>query len=187
MPMNTRFAKSKEIYVDTNYEDKIEWHAKLDAWIENAEKKTVFGGKRFLGLNKNGNEVWIAYTLDKETLDLKISTTHNLDSLRNNESKLAHKRVTVGLNKTAPADLMTGSSKHAVVITENTLDYLQKLIDYVDMGIGKVEGKCSSQLFMYVSNAIYEGDTEIDKGDCRWNDITKTWNLPSGRYFTIYG
>ena len=95
--------------------------------------------------------------------------------------------MTVGLNKTAPSDLMTGSSKFGVAITENTLDYLQKLMDYADMGIGKVEGKCSTQLFMYISNVIYEGDTEINKGDCRWNDITKTWDLPSGRYFTIYG
>tara|TARA_R110000787_G_scaffold114936_1_gene224811 strand:+ start:8425 stop:8988 length:564 start_codon:yes stop_codon:yes gene_type:complete len=187
MSINTRFAKSKEIYVDTKYEDRIEWYTKVDAWIENAEKKTIFGGKRFLGLNKNGNEVWIGYTLDRETLDLKVSTTHSLDSLRNNQAQLAQKRVTVGLNKTAPSDLMTGSSKFGVAITENTLDYLQKLMDYADMGIGKVEGKCSTQLFMYISNVIYEGDTEINKGDCRWNDITKTWDLPSGRYFTIYG
>ena len=31
MSINTRFAKSKEIYVDTQYEDRIEWYTKGDA------------------------------------------------------------------------------------------------------------------------------------------------------------
>jgi len=77
MTMNTRFAKSKEINVSTPLEDKQNWHAKLDTWKNNANNKNVFGGRRFLGVNKNGNEVWISYELRKDTKELTISSTHN--------------------------------------------------------------------------------------------------------------
>ena len=33
-------------------------------WMENAEKATHFGGKRFLGYTKKGAEVWVSYVLD---------------------------------------------------------------------------------------------------------------------------
>jgi len=188
MTMNTRFAKSKEINVSTPLEDKQNWHAKLDTWKNNANNKNVFGGRRFLGVNKNGNEVWISYELRKDTKELTISSTHNLSSLENKGAKLAPRRVTVGLNKDAPKDLMRPvTQKDMGEITPNTLRYINKLRDMADMGIGKVNGKCSSQLFMLVSNTIYEGDTDTDKGDCRWNDIIETWDLPPGKYLTVYG
>jgi hypothetical protein len=54
-----------------------------------------------------------------------------------------------------------------------------------DANIGKVNGKCSTQLFMMISNTIYEGSSEVDK--FRWQDVMRTWDLPSGKYFTVYG
>lgn len=54
------------------------------------------------------------------------------------------------------------------------------------MGVGKVNGECSRQLFLYVSNSIYEGGTDLAKDECRWSDIIDTWDLPSGQYFTVY-
>lgn len=188
MSINTRFAKSKDINIITPLESKKDWHAKLKTWKDNADNKEVFGGKRFLGLNKNGSEVWISYELRKDNKQLTISSTHNLSALENDGAKLAPRRVTVGLNKTAPDDLMRPSTqKDMGVITPNTLRYINKLRDMADMGIGKVNGQCSSQLFMLVSNTIYEGDTETDKGDCRWNDIIEAWDLPPGKYLTVYG
>lgn len=41
----------------------------------------TFGGKRFLGLTKDDNEVWISYTIDRKTLDIEIKSTHKLTSI----------------------------------------------------------------------------------------------------------
>ena len=59
----------------------------------------------------------------------------------------------------------------------------------VEGNVGKVDGKCSTQLFMYVSNLIYEGEWEptSSTNKVRWQDILKSWEFPSGRYFTVYG
>ena len=54
-----------------------------------------------------------------------------------------------------------------------------------ESSIGKINGKCSTQLFMHVSNCVYEGSSAKDK--VRWNDIMKTWDMPSGKYLTVYG
>mgnify|MGYP003132599237 CR=1 FL=1 len=188
MSINTAFSSSKEANAMTSDESNAKWHQKLKEFKDNAEDRTTFGGKRFLGINKNGNEVWVSYELDKDTKEIKISSTHNLESLQNNEAQLAPRRVTVGLNKQSPDNLMRPSTaKDVGKVTDNTLRYLIQLIDMADCGIGKVNGKCSTQLFMYISNAIYEGGVDETKGECRWSDILSTWDLPSGQYFTVYG
>ena len=46
---------------------------------KNAKLITTFGGKRFLGYTNKRSEVWISYTADKKSGNIKISTTHNLD------------------------------------------------------------------------------------------------------------
>ena len=43
------------------------------AFKDNAENATEFGGKRFLGFTKNNAEVWISAYLNKETQEIKVS------------------------------------------------------------------------------------------------------------------
>ena len=149
---------------------------------ELASTLDTFGGKRFLGLTKDDKEVWISYTVDRETLTLDIKATHNLK----NVAKKAPKRVTVANGEHAPDDLMTARSIDTGAVTDSTLRYMQQLLD-LPQAVGKVDGKCSAQLFMYVSNAIYEGKWGLDENKVRWNDVSKSWNFPAGKYFTIYG
>lgn len=161
-------------------------------WTKEMQDKAttidVFGGKRLLGTNKNGTPVWISYTIDAETLDLQIKTTHELDSLLEEGAKLCPRRITLANNAHLPLDIEHAMRPATRVdtgeVTEKTLTYLQKIMD-LPAGVGYVNNKCSSQMFMYVSNAIYEGETSIEKG-VRWSDIMHSWNFPAGSYFTIY-
>ena len=62
---------------------------------KNAKNSTHYGGKRFLGFTAKGSEVWISFHIERETLNASISTTHNLDALREPGAILATKRVTL--------------------------------------------------------------------------------------------
>ena len=142
----------------------------------------TFGGKRFLGLTKDDNEVWISYTIDRKTLDIEIKSTHKLSSI----VKKAPKRVTVATGEHAPDDMMRARGNDVGAVTDNVLRYMQQLLD-LPQTVGKVKGKCTSQLFMYASNAIYEGKWGLNDKKVRWIDILQGWELPAGKYFTIYG
>tara|TARA_R100001163_G_C5051168_1_gene187950 strand:+ start:843 stop:1409 length:567 start_codon:yes stop_codon:yes gene_type:complete len=183
---NTTFTSAEERYAVTSDDTKAKWHAKLDKYRDNARNKTTFGGKRFLGHTKKGVEVWASYTIDKETKDIQIKTTHNLNALRDNSARLAPRRVTTANNTAYSGDLNAVSGRDHGRVTEKTLEYIETLIDFAAMGVGKVNGECSRQLFLYVSNSIYEGGTDLAKDECRWSDIIDTWDLPSGQYFTVY-
>ena len=91
----------------------------------------------------------------------------------------------------AVKDILITNASHTNItatqdVTDKSIDYLEKLITMVESStIGKVNGKCSTQLFMHVSNFIHAGSPET--GKFRWHDVMKTWNMPSGQYLTIYG
>jgi len=164
----------------------VKWNKEMK---EHATTIDTFGGRRLLGTNKNGTPVWISYSIDKETLNLEIKTTHELSSLLEEGAKLCPRRVTLATNAQLPLDIKhemrPATRVDAGEVTENTLRYLQKILD-LPKGVGFVDGKCSTQMFMYVSNAVYEGESVKEKG-VRWSDILHSWDFPSGKYFTIYG
>ena len=162
----------------------LEWNNDMK---EAASKLSTFGGKRLLGMTKTGTLVWVSYEIDRETLQIKIKTTHKLDTLLQEGSVLAPRRTTVGANRTYQGSPMRPKTKgdHGE-ITQSSLRYLTLLKEIVDSSvIGKVNGKCSTQLFMLVSNFVYEGGTTVKEP--RWRDVMATWDLPSGSYLTVYG
>jgi len=182
----TNYSKQNtDIEYDFNYKSRLKFREQTKDMEDKADQLATFGGKRFLGLNKNGNEVWVSYNINRADLSIDIKTTHDLDSI----VEYAPKRVTVGANQDAPGDLMTARQTDTGAVTKNTINYLSKLIHMVEGNVGKVDGKCSTQLFMYVSNLIYEGEWEptSSTNKVRWQDILKSWEFPSGRYFTVYG
>ncbi len=185
--INKAFAtrESRDAITSTDSRQRfLEWNNDMK---EAASKLSTFGGKRLLGMTKTGTLVWVSYEIDRETLQIKIKTTHKLDTLLQEGSVLAPRRTTVGANRAAPGNPMRPKTKaDQGEITENSLRYLGILIDMVESGtVGKVKGKCSTQLFMHVSNFIYEGGTTPEEP--RWRDIMDTWDLPSGAYLTVYG
>ena len=158
----------------------IEWNKHME---DAAAKLDTYGGKRLLGRTAKGNDVWVKYSIDKETLTMKMDITHDLDNI----TTLAPRRTTVGANRAYRGNPMRPKTKgdHGE-ITESSLRYLKLLKDIVDSTIiGKVNGKCSTQLFMLVSNFVYEGGTTVEEP--RWRDVMATWDLPSGSYLTVYG
>lgn len=163
---------------------------KFRAWEQSkrdlAKTINTFGGKRLLGVTVKDVPIWASYTIDKETLNLKVKLTHDIATIR--VSKLCPRRVTIANGEHAPDiehAMRPKTAKDVGEVTQNTLRYIDKLFGMAESSIGKVDGKCSTQLFMHVSNCIYEGSSAKDK--VRWNDIMKTWDMPSGKYLTVYG
>jgi len=158
---------------------------------KNAKLITTFGGKRFLGYTNKGSEVWISYTADKKSGNIKISTTHNLDSLLKENSIFAPKRVTLKKGtpnrRTAKELIQLNKKNMGGTVTESTLVYLQKLIDALARGYGKpfVKEKPSSLMFMYIAHAIYEGSYSAEDGDTISSEVREVFNFPDGEYFTV--
>ena len=158
---------------------------------KNARGIKSFGGRRFLGFTNRGSEVWISYTVDKKSGQIKISTTHNLNVLLNENSIFATKRVTLkkGANNRRTAEELIKLNKKNMggAVTKSTLTYLDKLIDALARGYGKpfVKGKPSSLMFMYIAQAIYEGSYTPEDGDTIWSAVRKEFNFPDGEYFTV--
>jgi len=181
----TKFATKQQREYTTDVSSKLQHRKWVEEKVELAETLTKFGGKRLLGVTENNQPIYVRYNIDKDTLDIKISLTHSMDTIR--KSKLCPRRVVGSENESIDIKLaMRPASKtdHGEV-TQRTLDYIEKLIDKSETDYYRVNGKCSSLLFMYISNCIYGGSHE--PGKVRWMDISKGWNLPSGEYFTVDG
>tara|TARA_B110000444_G_scaffold258551_1_gene299767 strand:+ start:3175 stop:3774 length:600 start_codon:yes stop_codon:yes gene_type:complete len=159
--------------------------------IQNAQKSKLFAGKRFLGFTKHGSQVWISMEVNKDHKDLVIKTTHNLDALLEDGAELVKKRIVVkkgGSNLNSVHDLIRRNQKNmGGEVNENTITYMKKLISASEMkdGQGFVKGEVTRSLFMYASNAIFEGDLDVDKNGFGWSHVIQTWQLPDGEYFTI--
>jgi hypothetical protein len=145
-----------------------------------------FGGKRLLGVTNKNVPIWASYTIDKETLSLQVKLSHDIETINN--ATFCPRRITVANGEQMPDiehAMRPATQKDMGAVTKNTIRYIDKLFGMAESSIGKVDGKCSTQLFMYISNCIYEGSSKENK--VRWNDIMQTWDMPSGRYFTVYG
>ena len=157
----------------------------------NAQNANIYAGKRFLGFTKKRSEVWISMELDKLSKDLTIKSTHNLDVLLEDGAELAQKRVVVkkGIsNPNSIYDLLRKNQKNmGGEVTPIVINHMKKLISTSEMkdGIGFVEKKVTKTLFMYASNAIFEGDIDEERGGFGWTLVIKTWDLPDGKYFTL--
>ena len=170
-------------------EFKVDHHKKTS--IENAKKAKVFAGKRFLGITPRGAEVWISMEMNRESKELKITTTHDLSVLLEEGAEFANRRVVLKKGSPNPQtakDLLRKNQKNmGGEVTEQTIVYLKKLINAVEMKYADtfVKGQPTSLLFMYVSNAIYEGGHNIENGEFGWSYLTKAWELPNGPYFIV--
>ena len=170
-------------------EYKVSHHQK--ASLENAKKAKVFAGKRFLGFTPRGAEVWISMEMNRETKELKITTTHNLSSLLEEGAEFANRRVVVKKGSPNPRtakDLLRKNQKNmGGQVTEGTILYLMKLINAVEMKYGDayVKGEPTRLLFMYASNAIFEGGNDLENGEFGWSYVLKAWGLPQGGYFLV--
>ena len=161
------------------------------AFKDNAENATEFGGKRFLGFTKNNAEVWISAYLNKETQEIKVESTHKLSSLLEEGAELATRRVVVERNKTLYQDVRSviASMKRdrGGRVTERTLLHLDTLMSMATTkgGKGFVKGKPTTMFIKYVFDSIFTGNVEPAEGGFRGLDIIQYWGFPKGEYFTV--
>ena len=163
-----------------------------EIYENNAVKKNIYGGRRFLGFTPEGKDVWITmlYEKDSKNLDLKVSTGFN--NLYKEGAQLATARVDIKLNQKKPDNLqllvdMNRSKRNAGgQVTNRTLEYIEQLMTAVSLVESKayVNRQPSRLLFQYVASIVYPGNLD-EKNGFRWMDAVKVWNLPSGEYFTI--
>ena len=157
---------------------------------ENAKRRNLYGGKRFLGFTPNGNDVWITMRYKKDSKELNVDLGKEFSKLYDGESFLSPVRVHIKLFQTKPKNLkqeLFRNSKNAGgKVTIRTLEYMEKLKSAVDSKHSKsyVKGVPTKLLFQYVASAIYPGDLD-EKLGFRWRDVTNMWGLPSGEYFII--
>lgn len=162
-----------------------------DAFKDNAENATEFGGKRFLGFTKNDAEVWISAYLNKETKEIKVESTHKLSSLLEEGAELATRRVIVERNKTLYQDVRSviASMKRdrGGRVTERTLQHLDALMNMAQSKRGKgfIKEIPTTLFIKYVFDVIFTGNVEPAEGGFRVFDITKYWGFPKGEYFTV--
>lgn len=184
---STKFATKNELYHVTPPPAK----AAFRAWTKEKERLAsvadVYAGRRLLGVTDKNRPIWVSFSIDKETLHIDIKLSHDMDTIRN--SKLCPRRVTLAAGEQLHSldnAMRPAQKKDHGEVTQNTLNYLEKVVDMVTSGtMGKEKGKCTSSLFMIVSNLIYEGSAE--HGKFRWRDVMTEWDLPKGEYLTVYG
>jgi len=182
--MQTKFASKEAIYHITPNESTLKFRRWVKKKIKLADSLDKFGGKRLLGVTDTNTPIWVSYSIDRETLTCDIALSHSIDTIR--KSKLCPRRITVatGENFTRLDHAMRPASKtdHGEV-TQRTLDYIEKLMFYNESKVYYEDNKCTTGMFMKISNAIYEGSPENLR--VRWTDIMKAWNMPRGKYFNI--
>ncbi len=162
-----------------------------DIMQENALKAEYFGGKRFFGWTPNGAEAWVSFQLDRETLDITMNSTVNLELLLDEDAVLAESRVTVArgaTNRRNVKDMLRFESKNqGGDVTPNVVRHIIKIMNAIQ---GKShlffdnKGRANKSAFRIVSNSIFTGLLDEDKG-FRWSDVMKHWGLPEGTYFTV--
>lgn len=163
-----------------------------DIYEKNATRKSVYGGRRFLGFTPKGRDIWVLMKYHKNEKQLMLTTTNGFKELFDDQAKLATSRVNLKLNEKKPDNLhllaqMNSNRKNAGgQVSYITLEYIQKLVSIVDSknSIAFIKGQPTSLLFQYVASIVYPGDLDELNG-FRWMDVIKIWELPSGPYFTI--
>ena len=160
--------------------------------LKNEKESTTYGGKRFLGFTPKGAEVWVSMSIDRDTLDLKIESTHDFNTLLKEGARLASKRITLKRgeqsNATAEDLLRRNQKNQGGEVKVNTLRHIQRLMNAADMKYKNAyqKGKPTSLFFTYVANAIFDGSFNMERGDTSWNFILNEWDFPrEGEYFTV--
>lgn len=164
---------------------------KRDPYIDNAVKSSTYGGRRFLGKNSAGRNVWIELRLDKSSLNLDISTNYDLNSLLENGARLAMSRLSRKFNSRVTSmdidnALKIDRKNAGGMITPARVKYIQKLqyASELKSRPAFIDGKPTKLFFQYAASCIYPGDLNETTG-FRWHDVASLWSLPSSEYFTM--
>ena len=179
---STKFAVKEQLYHVTPDKSKADFRLWLKEKENSAIKATKYGGKRLLGTTDKGKPMYVSFNLDKESLQLEIKLTHDMNTIR--KSNLCPRNVHASNGESINLNhAMRPPSKKGLPgeVTQRTLDYIDKLMLFNESKLHYKDNKITKGLFMKISNCIYPGNTD----KFRWVDVLKTWDLPNGEYFTV--
>ena len=150
----------------------------------NARRSVKYEGRRYLGRNKSGKQIWITMRLERASMFISLDCNGRITDLLEDSSELATSRIVQRLGNRKPDvyDMMHRNREtKGGEVTRNTINYMRKLMSAVELkdSISHANGKCTSVLFRLVSNAVFEGDSHKDQG-YSWNDVIKNWEFPEG-------
>ena len=161
---------------------------------ENAEKSSVYSGKRFLGYTPSNKEIWVTMEYLKDTQELSLQVDSGFNFLYDKDARLMPTRIhqkgtrkkKINLNKA----LIENSKNAGGAVTIKTLEYIEKLLFAVHTKNSAlyVNGKPSSLLFSEVAWIVFPGEVDyLDEGfeDFRWRDVVEVWKLPRTGYVLI--
>lgn len=151
----------------------------------NASNALKFEGRRYLGRTAGGQDVWVNFSIEREstkdnaTKTVKTWTTVPWETMYRDDFQLADKRVSFGTGYKESRDLSSylkdRNNTHGQV-THRTLDYIQEVIS-----------KCPTTNprrhdFYQVANMIFVGTLEdcnmpMYKNRFLMNDLLTAWNL----------
>ena len=95
---------------------------------------------KVLGFTPKGAEVWVSMEVDRETLDLKMKATHDLDILLQEGAQMTDKRVSMKKGKqfVGSVDDLLRRSQNQGKVTIQTLRHLQRLMNAIDVSLTKL-------------------------------------------------
>ena len=181
--MDTKFYTSSQQMANDKVERKNNALLKRNNVKDKVNELDWYGGKRFLGLTKNGTPVYVRYKLIKDSLSLQIDFSHKLSALTLPGSVMANDRYSMEYNEKPliSTDAMTRKlkKKRGGEVTIKTLHHLQRLKELVDMKYykGFIKNKPTKLLFKYIADAIH-----IQKDITQYN-IMEHWPLADSVYF----
>ena len=163
---------------------------KLEGAQKISDKYGYFGGQKFLGINKNGKDIWITYKAYKDTIEIK-STDDIHSVLPENGGRLADQRVRIWATETRAknyptyVDLTAQGNKRGRV-TKNAIAHLEKIMDELSKYTAR-GNKPPRTLFRLIAWNIYSGTWDnSNTPNTNWDNMADLWNYkdPEGYYFT---
>ena len=181
--MDTKFYTSSQHMANSKVERKNDALLERNKVKDKVDGLDWYGGKRFLGLTKNGTPVYVRYKLIKDSLSLQIDFSHKLSALTLPGSVLANDRYSMEYNEKPliSTNAMTRKlkKKRGGEVSIKTLHHLQRLKELVDIKYykGFIKKKPTKLLFKYIADAIH-----IQKDITQYN-IMEHWPLADSVYF----
>ena len=72
---------------------------------DNAKRRNLYGGKRFLGFTPNGDDVWTTMRFEKDSKELNVDLGKGFSKLYDEKSFLSPTRVHIKLSQPKPINL----------------------------------------------------------------------------------
>jgi len=149
---------------------------------ENAANATKFTGKRYLGKDANGREIWVNFEMTREDTNksvpkIRVWYTANTDLLFEEGAELSNRRISFGTGTEQRYEVRTllqSKDKPYGAVTKRTIEYIEDIVHKANLDNPKRHDA------YLIANAIYVGtveDCKLYKNRFTIQDMLATWNF----------